>query len=105
MRRFFAPACSLFLALFAAGCSQEVGDACSSNAECGTGRICDRASRGGYCTVSPCEPGTCPENSVCVEFENEATYCMALCDTSDDCRGGYTCDDETGAAPYCRQAR
>ena len=29
---------------------------------------------------------------------------MALCDTSDDCRGGYTCDKEAGAAPFCRQA-
>ena len=98
---------SLLLLLFALlpACGSEVGDECSSDSECGNRRICDRASRGGYCTVSPCSPGSCPANSVCVEFENEATYCMALCDTSDDCRGGYTCDEETGAAPFCRQVR
>jgi len=85
------------------GCSAEVGDACSSDVDCGQGRVCDRSSRGGYCTVSPCAPGTCPDNSVCVEFENKESYCMALCDSDGDCRSGYRCDDETGAAPYCRQ--
>ncbi|MCA9541117.1 MAG: hypothetical protein KC620_19590 [Myxococcales bacterium] len=93
------------LALLAVGCGAEIGDECNSNADCGQRRFCDRASRGGYCTITPCTPNSCPENSVCVEFENEETYCMALCDTSDDCRTGYTCDQETGAAPYCRQTR
>jgi hypothetical protein len=84
-------------------CATDIGDACSSDAECGTGRVCDRSSRGGYCTVSPCTPNSCPENSVCVEFENQQTFCMALCDNGGDCRGGYFCDKRTGAAPFCRE--
>ncbi len=102
MRRF-----ALILALASGGlvgCSTEVGDSCSSNAECGQGRICDRASRGGYCTVTPCGPDTCPENSICIEFENEETYCMGLCESGDDCRDGYACDKESAARPFCRQA-
>ena len=84
-------------------CDTDVGDSCSSNAECGQGRICDRASRGGYCTVSPCGPESCPENSICVEFENEETYCMGLCESNGDCRGGYVCDKESAARAFCRQ--
>lgn len=99
MRR--ALLCSLLM--LACGCSTEIGDSCSSNAECGRGRVCDRASSGGYCTVSPCAPGTCPENSTCVEFANETTYCMALCDSGEDCRGGYQCVERENGADYCRQ--
>jgi hypothetical protein len=93
----------LLLTSLLAACGAEIGDECSTNAECGQGRICDRASRAGYCTVTPCSGDSCPENSVCVEFENRQTFCMALCDNSGDCRGGYFCDDETAAAPFCRE--
>lgn len=86
------------------GCGAEIGDACANDAECGQGRSCDRASRGGYCTVTPCEANSCPESSVCVEFVNEQTYCMAACDSNDDCRTGYVCDRESGAVPFCKQA-
>ena len=94
---------ALFLGLLVAGCGAEIGDECTSNTQCGTGRICDRTSEGGYCTIAECEGNSCPANSVCVEFENEESYCMALCDTSGDCRSGYVCDDQTGPAPYCRE--
>ena len=97
-------ASALGLLLASAACSTDIGDECASDAECGRGRLCDRASRAGYCTVSPCAPNSCPENSVCVRFENDQTYCMALCDTSEDCRKGYSCIEEGAAAPYCRQA-
>ena len=87
------------------GCSTNVGDECTASAECGPGRFCDRASRGGYCTVSPCSPNSCPDNSVCVRFENEQTFCMALCTAEDDCRDGYECVEDEGApVAYCRQA-
>ncbi|MCB9521803.1 MAG: hypothetical protein H6702_00305 [Myxococcales bacterium] len=93
------------LALLAAtGCEKAIGDDCTTDTECGQGRICDRASRGGYCTVSPCARDTCPADSVCVEFETDESFCMATCGSSDDCRTGYTCDEETGAAAFCRQA-
>lgn len=97
-------ALSIFsLCLFGGSCANEIGDECNSDAECGQGRRCDRASRAGYCTITPCEPGTCPENSVCVEFENTETWCMGVCGGDGDCRKGYRCDKETGAVPFCRQ--
>jgi hypothetical protein len=84
-------------------CETPIGSDCSSDAECGTGRICDRSSHGGYCTVSPCDRDSCPADSVCVEFEDESTWCMATCDTDSDCRDEYRCDAESGAAPFCRR--
>lgn len=96
--------CLLF-AVLASGCGAEIGDACTNDAECGQGRSCDRASRGGYCTVSPCEGNSCPEGGVCVEFANEQTFCMAACEGGDDCRPGYVCDAETGPSKFCRQAQ
>lgn len=99
---------SCLLGLFSAGlllgCGAEIGDACQNSAECGQGRICDQASRAGYCTASPCEPGSCPDEALCVEFENEETYCMARCSGNDDCRPGYVCDRETASKAFCRQA-
>ncbi|MEE2787171.1 MAG: hypothetical protein VX589_07510 [Myxococcota bacterium] len=93
----------MFLMSLMLACSTEVGDACSSDTDCGRGRICDLASRGGYCTVTPCSANSCPENSVCVEFENEETFCMALCESTKDCRNGYRCDDEIGPTSVCRE--
>lgn len=92
-------------ALFALGCGAEIGDACSNDAECGQGRTCDQSSRGGYCTVTPCEAGSCPEGGVCIEFVNEQTYCMAACDSGDDCRPGYACVREGESGKFCRQAK
>ena len=90
--------------LLSTGCGKEIGDDCSSNAECGVGRVCDLDSEDGYCTVTPCTPGSCPEEAVCVEFENLETYCMRGCGSDDDCRGGYSCFDEDDTpVPYCRQ--
>lgn len=95
---------ALCLLAFQASCGTDVGDDCTTDAECGEGRICDRSSRGGYCTVSPCGPSSCPENSICVRFENDQTYCMALCESSEDCRPGYECTERSAPVPYCRQA-
>jgi hypothetical protein len=95
----------LFSSVTLVGCGAEIGDDCSSSAECGQGRFCDRASRGGYCTVTPCIRNSCPENSVCVEFENEETYCMRVCGSTGDCdRSGYVCDKESGPTGFCRQS-
>lgn len=85
------------------GCGKSIGDDCGSDIECGTGRLCDRSSKGGYCTVSPCKPDSCPDDSACVEFDDGTTWCMAVCSSKDDCRGGYFCDEETAAVGYCRQ--
>ncbi len=96
-----ASACAFLFA-----CGQEIGDECNSSAECGTGRTCDRASKDGYCTVTPCTvaPNSCPENSLCVEFENEQTFCMAGCADGDDCRDGYECvDHDASDHAYCQE--
>lgn len=93
--------CALLLA-----CGQEIGDECNSSAECGTGRLCDRASKDGYCTVTPCTvaPNSCPDNSLCVEFVNEQTFCMAGCSEDDDCRDGYECvEHDASDHAYCRE--
>ncbi len=93
----------LLLGLIACGCSPEIGDDCLNDSECGSGRICDRASKGGYCTVTPCVEDGCPGGSICVVFENDLEYCMAKCTKSSDCRGGYYCDKETASKPFCRE--
>ena len=85
------------------GCSNEIGEACQSSTQCGIGRICDLNSKDGYCTISPCSFESCPQDSICVEFKDRQTFCMALCETSEECRDGYTCDQEYGVAPFCRQ--
>lgn len=56
-------------AALASGCGNDIGDACSANADCaqdGT-RICAEAP-GGYCTIEACDFDTCPNEAVCVRF-------------------------------------
>jgi hypothetical protein len=60
-------------------------------------RLCDIASPGGYCTVANCDQDSCPDDAVCVEYFYDPprlsqTWCMATCESNDDCRGGrYDC--------------
>ena len=94
----------LCLALLASACGHEIGDSCSSSLDCSqsSSRICDRTQSGGYCTINPCERGTCPEESTCVEFRPSevrlaVTYCMKKCSSDGDCRDdeGYHCKTAT----------
>lgn len=103
-----------------AACTPEVGDPCSSHADCSNSgdRLCDDTFPGGYCTLFNCEPGSCPDEAVCVAFRAAPsgapgceglsggarltrTFCMKACDGEGDCRGGdaYTCADLSGADP------
>lgn len=91
---------SAVLALTCNACAPEIGDECESDLDCSAqgSRPCDRTQPGGYCTIQGCEPGTCPEESVCVKFRPNierlaATYCMYRCEDNGDCRsgGGYRC--------------
>ena len=85
------------------GCSPEIGDKCSISTDCSVNgdRICDTAQPGGYCTVQGCDPDSCPNGALCVEWRFEpsrttATYCMERCGSSCS-RRGYECvadDDE-----------
>jgi hypothetical protein len=94
------------VSLAAFGCAPEIGDACETPLDCSAqgSRLCDRTEPGGYCTVSGCEHGTCPDESVCVSFRPcqerlAATYCMLKCSDDSDCRDdeGYRC---TSAAKF-----
>src|SRR5262245_26278271 len=84
--------CAL-LALGLLACAPEVGDDCKTALDCSSqgSRLCDRTQPGGYCTIRGCEPGTCPEEAVCVKFRPSeerlaVTYCMRKCDDNGDCR-------------------
>ncbi len=84
----------------ALGCKPEVGDSCKVSTDCSiTGdRLCDTSMPDGYCTIFNCEAGSCPSESVCVEFHGGAErftrrFCVRGCDKVSDCRGGYRCVD------------
>jgi uncharacterized membrane protein YgcG len=94
----------------ALGCKPQIGDKCTVSTNCSTtgDRLCDVTQPDGYCTTFNCEPGNCPEDSVCVNFGTtlspvqgctpsqanspyKRSFCMASCGADDDCRSGYKC--------------
>jgi len=98
----------------ALGCKPQIGDDCSVSTNCSSmgDRLCDVTQPGGYCTKFNCEPGSCPDDSVCVnfgttlssvpEFQSSCTpsqanspykrsFCMASCSSDSDCRSDYRC--------------
>jgi hypothetical protein len=101
---------ALVTAALALGCTPQIGDKCTVSTNCSTtgDRLCDVTQPDGYCTTFNCEPGSCPEDSVCVNFGTrlspvegcapsqanspyKRSFCMANCSSDDDCRGGYHC--------------
>ncbi len=99
MTRTHATLLSALLALAVlGGCKKVIGDSCNTSADCSIqgDRQCDISQSGGYCTVVPCDPGTCPDNGECVTFNAHSarlrrTYCMAGCSQDSDCRSDYHC--------------
>lgn len=90
--------CGSLLLVLLVGCAPNIGDECSTASDCDVqgNRICDRTQPGGYCTVSGCEQGTCPDDSVCILFRPQpqrlsASWCMAPCEDDGDCRDNYAC--------------
>ncbi len=83
------------------GCASEVGDSCETSTECGTELTCDLSQPGGYCTKTPCEVNGCPEEAVCIRFDDDSTHCMRRCNENDDCRDSYVCEEQFGDAPFC----
>ncbi len=100
----------------ATACTPKIGDECTVSTNCSAAgdRLCDITQPGGYCTIFNCEPGTCPEDSVCINFGTslstvdrctpsqgnspyQRSFCMASCGSDGDCRGGYKCLDLSGA--------
>ncbi len=87
----------------ATGCVPSIGDECNTNDDCPTSSnaICDSTAPGGYCTIPECTIGSCPGDSLCVEFDRKTAYCMKYCEVDADCRDGYTCRDDTDSRSYC----
>ena len=107
-------ALGLLTAVTALGCKPQIGDKCTVSTNCSTtgDRLCDVTQPDGYCTKFNCEPGSCPEDSVCVNFGTtlsivdaykgsctpsqtnspyKRSFCMANCSSNGDCRPGYEC--------------
>ena len=93
---------ALVLIAFLAGCAPRVGDSCETSAECPSGAICDVTAPGGYCAIRDCDSESCPDGSVCVEFDHE-TFCLEYCEIDGDCRenDGYVCRTDNGPAGFC----
>jgi hypothetical protein len=76
-----------------------VGDACTTDADCGDKGFCinnQAFTPGGYCSQS-CVPGkdeTCPTGSSCVRkgYGEDVSACFLKCRSNDDCRTGYRCE-------------
>lgn len=102
----------LLAAALGLACQPQIGDECQTSVDCSQGgeRLCDITQPGGYCTVFGCEPESCPEESACLAFGTQVSslaectdtnglsrftrsFCLASCESNDDCRGGYVCAD------------
>ena len=97
-------------------CGRNIGDACSSSADCdptrGT-RTCDLAQPGGYCLVEGCDARSCPSDSICVRafpgaFLSKACSADTPCAVDEICldvpsRAGADAGSAAagGAAAYC----
>lgn len=86
----------VFLAL---ACTPVVGDKCTSDRQCGSTLVCDLTTPEGYCTQSPCRKGECPPEATCVDFGQEAAYCMRTCGEGEECRDGLQCRPAATCVP------
>ena len=85
------------LVLFAPGCGDGtsvgeadqlgVGGACMENLDCpDTAPQCLTSFKGGYCGIEGCEEDAdCPENSLCVSFDDGEHYCFRTCEEKEEC--------------------
>jgi serine protease len=82
-----------------------VGDACTSNTQCGGGSFyCDTSVPGGYCTQD-CRTKSCPADATCYTFNNGASsLCLASCTGiggQGTCRGSYVCYSDGMGGGIC----
>ena len=101
LRGVFPKLVVLGLATIIVGCAPSIGDSCESSAECPSGAICDVTAPGGYCTMDGCDSESCPDGNVCVEFNDEESFCMRYCEADSDCRKTYSCRTDVGPAGFC----
>ena len=102
----------VLVALLAAGCGKEIGDACIVSSDCsidGT-RVCDISQREGYCTIQGCDYSTCPGEAACIRFFM-GSFANRLCNptteniTTDDCTLDELCSLEGECVPRAAEAR
>ena len=103
---------ALVLLFGLAGCKPEIGDDCTLSTDCSSSgdRLCDTTMPRGYCTMTGCKAGSCPDEAICVAYQTgisavpacydpqdqarlQQTYCMRKCKKESDCRGAYDCVD------------
>ncbi len=102
----------VLVALVAAGCGKEIGDACIVSSDCSpTGeRQCDSSSQGGYCTIQGCDFDTCPSEAVCVRFFT-GNFSNLTCDpategvSTDDCGLDELCSLVGNCVPRSSEVR
>ena len=93
------------LAVLAPACSPLVGDACEDSTDCGRSMFCELSLPGGYCTLENCDNKNCPDDGVCIRFDEDVSWCMQPCESNGDCRDDYTCVKDFGLYPFCNDAR
>lgn len=83
---------------------KEIGEACTKNADCGSGKTCVTQAMGwmgGYCSKS-CTPSndTCGDGATCVSLGSQS-ICIKICQDETECRNGYQCYVESalGVSP------
>jgi len=96
------------LALVAAGCGKEIGDACIVSSDCSPNgdRQCDISQKEGYCTIQGCDYATCPEEAACIRFftgsfENKPCSAQSECSLDELCNLVGHCVPRSSEVRYC----
>lgn len=98
------------LALSALGCgaASRLGGACTTNADCDYGQICNSGGAGGFCSRGCSLDGTrgeCPEGGTCstvgTGIGTTSLICVPLC-SGGGCREGYECVAAGGTVTACK---
>ncbi|MEM1348657.1 MAG: hypothetical protein AAGI01_08895 [Myxococcota bacterium] len=87
-------------------CAPAIGDTCEGDVNCNAQdrAFCDLSIPNGYCTLANCNPGSCPDDAVCVEFDETTTFCLEACASDNDCRADLSCVDDDVHDRYCYRA-
>ena len=103
MRLLLAALVLSFAALQA--CTAIVGDACTTQTDCGRTMFCEQSLPDGYCTLKDCLDTGCPSEGICISFDADTSWCMAICDADGDCRDGYRSVKDFGKHGFCNDIR
>ena len=75
-----------------------VGEACTADSACSVGALCATTMPSGLCTYS-CAGAVCPSSAVCADLRASGSgiLCARACAAPADCRAGYVCCPGLGA--------